>query len=245
MTPTNVHQRSAAFQRCIEDRDVTAAEDILDDDYSLVLVHPAPAVIPKARWIAMLPDYIVHGYDVLDSVTAIDGDCATMFHRARRAPRYWGSIAAVCSSSPTSGAFAGIAGGSGADTRHPSMPARCQRSDETVNASGMNLDVFVELESQVWDALRRGDAEEDTRLLAEDFLGVYPVDLPGDRITLDSWPTADRRVRAPRRPADGPFRKTTSSSRIAPNGAGSRQAKMDLSSRCTSARSGLDAQANG
>ena len=84
MTLTNVHQRSAAFQRCIEDRDVTAAEDILDDDYSLVLVHPASAVIPKARWIAMLPDYVVHSYDILDSVTDIDGDCATILHRARQ-----------------------------------------------------------------------------------------------------------------------------------------------------------------
>jgi hypothetical protein len=38
----------------------------------------------------------------------------------------------------------------------------------------MDLIVFVELETKVWDALLRGDAEEDTRLLAEDFLGVYP-----------------------------------------------------------------------
>jgi hypothetical protein len=38
----------------------------------------------------------------------------------------------------------------------------------------MDLDAFIELETRVWDALRRGDAEEDTRLLSEDFLGVYP-----------------------------------------------------------------------
>ena len=43
----------------------------------------------------------------------------------------------------------------------------------------MNLDAFVALESEVWDALRRGDAEEDTRLLAEDFLGVYPSGFAG------------------------------------------------------------------
>jgi hypothetical protein len=36
-----------------------------------------------------------------------------------------------------------------------------------------HLDSFIELESKVWDALRRGDAEEDARLLSEDFLGVY------------------------------------------------------------------------
>jgi hypothetical protein len=38
----------------------------------------------------------------------------------------------------------------------------------------MDLDGCVELETKVWDALRRGDAEEDARLLAEDFVGVYP-----------------------------------------------------------------------
>jgi hypothetical protein len=38
----------------------------------------------------------------------------------------------------------------------------------------MDLDAFIELERNVWDALRRGDAAEDARLLAEDFLGVYP-----------------------------------------------------------------------
>jgi hypothetical protein len=37
----------------------------------------------------------------------------------------------------------------------------------------MDLDAFVELETKVWDALRRGDAEADAGLLAEDFLGVY------------------------------------------------------------------------
>lgn len=82
--PINLQERSAAFQRCIEDRDLTAAEDILDDDYALVLVYPAPVVIPKAQWIATLPDYIVHKYEVLDTITDIDGDCATILHRGNQ-----------------------------------------------------------------------------------------------------------------------------------------------------------------
>jgi len=32
---------------------------------------------------------------------------------------------------------------------------------------------FVALESRVWDALVRGDADADADLLATDFLGVY------------------------------------------------------------------------
>jgi hypothetical protein len=43
-----------------------------------------------------------------------------------------------------------------------------------VQVGDMDLNAFVELETRVWDALRRGDAEEDARLLADDFLGVYP-----------------------------------------------------------------------
>ena len=38
----------------------------------------------------------------------------------------------------------------------------------------MDLDAFIELESNVWEALRRGDPEADARLLSDDFLGVYP-----------------------------------------------------------------------
>jgi len=80
----DLQERCRAFQRCIQDRDVTAADEILDDDYALVLVHPAPAVMPKARWIATLPDYIVDSYEVIDSVTDIDGDCATILQRVRQ-----------------------------------------------------------------------------------------------------------------------------------------------------------------
>lgn len=38
-----------------------------------------------------------------------------------------------------------------------------------------SAEFFVELESQVWDALVRGDADADRDLLASDFVGVYPT----------------------------------------------------------------------
>ena len=44
-----------------------------------------------------------------------------------------------------------------------------------MNARPMDLAALLELETQVWEALRLGDAEADRRLLAEDFLGVYPT----------------------------------------------------------------------
>lgn len=41
--------------------------------------------------------------------------------------------------------------------------------------AAIDLSTTVELETQVWEALRHGDAEADIRLLADDFLGVYPT----------------------------------------------------------------------
>ena len=38
----------------------------------------------------------------------------------------------------------------------------------------MDLAGLVELETRVWEALVSGDAGADARLLADDFLGVYP-----------------------------------------------------------------------
>jgi hypothetical protein len=37
------------------------------------------------------------------------------------------------------------------------------------------IEDFVRLETEVWRALAGGDVAADTRLLAEDFLGVYPT----------------------------------------------------------------------
>ena len=71
------------FQRCIAERDVEAAAVVLDADYALVLVQPVAAVVPKDRWLATLPDYLVHSYDVQEQFIDVDGDVATVLHRAK------------------------------------------------------------------------------------------------------------------------------------------------------------------
>lgn len=38
-----------------------------------------------------------------------------------------------------------------------------------------DVEAFLDLEIQVWEALVRGDAAADAQLLASDFLGVYPT----------------------------------------------------------------------
>jgi ketosteroid isomerase-like protein len=71
------------FQRCIAERDVEAAAVVLDADYALVLVQPVAAVIPRDRWLATLPDYIVHSYEVQEQLIDVDGDVAAVLHRAQ------------------------------------------------------------------------------------------------------------------------------------------------------------------
>lgn len=75
--------RIEQFQRCIDERDVGSAADVLDEEFALVLVHPAPAVVPRQGWLDMLPDYVVHEYNIEERTIDIDGDCAAIVHRAR------------------------------------------------------------------------------------------------------------------------------------------------------------------
>ena len=38
-----------------------------------------------------------------------------------------------------------------------------------------DIEQFLRLETEVWEALAKGDGEADARLLSDDFLGVYTV----------------------------------------------------------------------
>lgn len=71
------------FQRCIQDRDRAGAEEILDSAYALVLVVPSRAVMPKARWLDVLADYVVHDYVVEEQVVDEDRDAAAVVARVR------------------------------------------------------------------------------------------------------------------------------------------------------------------
>jgi ketosteroid isomerase-like protein len=70
------------FQTCIEQRDHTAADGILDADYALVTVQPTRAVMPRKGWLEVLDDYVVHSYEVTERLLDVDGDVAVAIHRA-------------------------------------------------------------------------------------------------------------------------------------------------------------------
>ena len=73
----------ARFEQVVLTRDSALAAEVLDADFALVLVHPAPAVMPAARWLEVLPDYVVSAYEATDVHVDVDGDCATVVQRVQ------------------------------------------------------------------------------------------------------------------------------------------------------------------
>lgn len=71
------------FDQAIQHRDRSAAEHILDEDYALVLVQPTPAVMPRARWLQVLPDYVVDEYTVEEQQVDQLHDVAAVLTRVR------------------------------------------------------------------------------------------------------------------------------------------------------------------
>ena len=71
----------ADFDRAVLDRDADLAESVLDADYRLVLVQPSSAEMPRDRWLAVLPDYVVDEYTVESQHVHVDGDTAAVLSK--------------------------------------------------------------------------------------------------------------------------------------------------------------------
>lgn len=69
------------FDRCVVERDRDLAESVLAPDYALVLVQPVLAVMPRKRWLEVLPDYVVHSYEVQQRALDTRGDHAAVLQR--------------------------------------------------------------------------------------------------------------------------------------------------------------------
>jgi len=75
--------RAEGWQGAIEARDVAAASELLADDYALVIVQPTRTVMPRAQWLALLPDYVTSEYEILERVVDVAGDVGLMLQRVR------------------------------------------------------------------------------------------------------------------------------------------------------------------
>lgn len=73
----------AQFDRCVQERDRSTAETLLDSTYALVLVAPSRAVMPRERWLDVLPDYVVHEYVVEEQIVDEDRDHGAVLTRVR------------------------------------------------------------------------------------------------------------------------------------------------------------------
>lgn len=81
--PDALTEAMAAFDRAVIERDVALAESVLDVDYQLLLVQPSSAAMPRERWLAVLPDYIVHDHAVEEQHVDVEGDTAAVLSRIR------------------------------------------------------------------------------------------------------------------------------------------------------------------
>lgn len=81
MTDLDLLDRIADFERVLLDRDGELAEVCLHDEFALVLVRPSPATMLRDRWLELLPDYVVHSWQVEERVIDVEGDSAAVLQR--------------------------------------------------------------------------------------------------------------------------------------------------------------------
>ncbi|MBA3542367.1 MAG: nuclear transport factor 2 family protein [Deltaproteobacteria bacterium] len=72
----DVRAASAAWAEAIQRRDVAAAEQLLGAEYSLMA--QGLGEMPRAQWLAGLPNYIVHSYEFTDVRVNIYGETAVV-----------------------------------------------------------------------------------------------------------------------------------------------------------------------
>ena len=76
-------QRLGDWDRAIVERDVAAASELLHDDYALVIVQPVRTIMPRDRWLDLLPDYVVSEWHIEEQVVEVDGDVAAVLQRVK------------------------------------------------------------------------------------------------------------------------------------------------------------------
>ena len=74
----DVLARADAWQALIEARDVDAIGAYLHPKYALMLVQPEGLTVSRATWLRSLPEYVVHGYQILRREVDVDGDTAAV-----------------------------------------------------------------------------------------------------------------------------------------------------------------------
>jgi hypothetical protein len=69
------------FDQSVIERDADLAGSLLSDDFALVVTEPSPRTTPRERWLAVLRDYVVSEWTVLDRETYVAGASALVLSR--------------------------------------------------------------------------------------------------------------------------------------------------------------------
>jgi ketosteroid isomerase-like protein len=72
-----------AFERAVLERDAALAASVLDPDFTVVQVEPAPSSVTRAEWLEALRDTTVHDHEVLERFVHEDGDTAAVLQKVR------------------------------------------------------------------------------------------------------------------------------------------------------------------
>lgn len=83
MVDQQLVEQMSRFERVVLDRDDALAAEVLHPAFALVLIAPVPAVMPRARWLEVLPEYVVHSWQVEEQQIDVEGDCAAVLQRVR------------------------------------------------------------------------------------------------------------------------------------------------------------------
>ncbi|HEY3436819.1 MAG TPA: DUF4440 domain-containing protein, partial [Actinotalea sp.] len=81
MADPTLTEQIANFDRVVLERDADLALTVLHPDYALVISLPVIAVMPRERWLAVLPDYLVHAYEVQEQRVEVLGSSAAVLQR--------------------------------------------------------------------------------------------------------------------------------------------------------------------
>lgn len=81
MADQQLVEQMSRFERVVLDRDDALADAVLHPAFALVLIQPVPTVMPRSRWLEVLPDYVVHSWQVEEQQIHVEGDCAAVLQR--------------------------------------------------------------------------------------------------------------------------------------------------------------------
>jgi len=76
-------RRAALWDAAFRERDEFAAADLLDPEFTQESVHPMRNVMSRSVWLEVLPDYVIHEWDVEDRIVDVEGDFGAILQRVR------------------------------------------------------------------------------------------------------------------------------------------------------------------